>query len=78
MARPSTRGPRFHLYDDALDELSRRGKESPVYLRLEVVQAQLETLDSGGASVTLTLSRELARALGQLPVEDTPGSTASL
>ena len=69
--------PGFHLYDDVLDELAAidGDPETPVYLRLDGVSVQLETLSSGGASVTVALPRELARELGLLPpMNDTPGS----
>ena len=61
--------PGFHLYDDALDSFARANTshEPPVYLRLDGVAVQLETMDSGGASVTVRLPRELARELGLLP-----------
>jgi hypothetical protein len=62
--------PGFHLYDDVLDELE-DGKhgEPPVYLRLDGVAANLQTLEGGGASVTVTLPREVARALGLLTAD---------
>lgn len=60
--------PGYHLYDDALDELcAADGGEQPVYLRLDGVQVELETLSSGGVSVTVSLPRALARELGLLP-----------
>lgn len=60
--------PGFHLYDDVLEEFN-EGKhgEPPVYLRLDGVCASLETLEGGGANLTVTLPRELARSLGLLP-----------
>ena len=70
--------PGFHLYDDVLDELAANdgGPETPAYLRLDGVSVQLETLSSGGASVTVALPRELARELGLLPpMNGAPGST---
>jgi hypothetical protein len=64
--------PGFHLYDDVLDDFGARdgAPEPPVYLRLDGVSVQLETLNSGGASVTVAIPREMARELGLLPLED--------
>jgi len=64
--------PGFHLYDDCLDEFGAGdgAPEPPVYVRLDGVSVQLETLNSGGASVTVAMPRELARELGLLPSED--------
>lgn len=60
--------PGFHLYDDATDSLSKdEGTEPLVYLSLEGVAVQLETLADGGATVTVAIPRELARELGLLP-----------
>lgn len=70
--------PGFHLYDDVLDAFGAEegASEPPVYLRLDGVQVQLETLGKHGASVTVTVPREMARELGLLPlVNDAPGST---
>jgi len=70
--------PGFHLYDDVLDELAAidGDPETPVYLRLDGVSVRLETLSSGGASVTVALPREMARELGLLPpMNGAPGST---
>jgi hypothetical protein len=72
-ARHSTsEQPGFHLYTDVLDSLDVRdgAPEPPVYLRLDGVAAQLETLNSGGATVTVVLPRGMARELGLLPLED--------
>jgi len=55
-------GPGYHLYDDVLDFED----DPPVYLRLDGVQVEMETCD-GGASVTITLPRSIARDLGLLP-----------
>lgn len=71
--------PGFHLYDDVMDswgmeERAAGGKgsvEPPVYLHLNGVQVQVETLDSGGAAVTLALPRALARELGLLALKET-------
>lgn len=61
--------PGFHLYDDWLDASveDRGGVEPPVYLELDGVAVQVETRPNGGASVALTLPRELARELGLVP-----------
>lgn len=65
---PTSGLPGFHLYEDVLDTLGAYSTaESPVYLRLDGVAAQLETLGSGGASVTVALPREIARELGLVP-----------
>lgn len=62
--------PGFHLYNDVLDGLGAKDEsESPVYLCLDGVAATLQTLDSGGASVTVVLPRGVARELGLLPTE---------
>lgn len=57
--------PGFHLYHDALhqmdDDVAGNG---PVYLRLEGVQVQLETLERGGAVVTVAIPEETAKKLG--------------
>lgn len=59
--------PGYHLYDDALDDFSIVGEgEPPVYLRLDGVHVELETLDGGGASVTFSIPRATARELGLL------------
>jgi hypothetical protein len=64
--------PGFHLFDDVLDSLDEGdgAPEPPVYLRLDGIAAQLETLNSGAATVTVALPREMARELGLLPLED--------
>jgi len=61
--------PGFELYDDVLDTFCAQDgdPEPPVYLCLKGLQIQLETLHAGGASVTVTIPREMARALGLLP-----------
>jgi hypothetical protein len=65
----SSSAPGFHLYWDLLDDMSAaaEGETMPVYLRLDGVAVELRTLPTGGASVTITLSNELARELGLLP-----------
>ncbi len=73
----------FHLYDDVLDELLFEGNEAaaaedgaaapaepPVYLRLDGVAVEVQTLATGGASVTVTIPRDIARELGLLPPYD--------
>ena len=68
----STDGPGFRLYEDVLDGFGKEDADDPpVYLHLDRVEVTLQTLDTGGASMTVTLPRELARALGLLP--STPG-----
>lgn len=65
---PAAGQPGFHLYDDVLDDFGDKGEEEPpVHLRLEGVAVELQTLDGGGATVTIALPRELARELGLLP-----------
>lgn len=67
--------PGFRLYEDVLDSLfSETKEEPPVYLRLEGVAARLRTLDGGGAAVTVTLPRIVARELGLLPNDANSGS----
>ena len=58
--------PGVHLYDDVLDSLGVDNGRSPVYLCLEGVEITLRTLEGGGASITVTLPREVARDLGVL------------
>jgi len=76
--RAQTAGhPGFHLYDDVFDSLGYEDEgQSPVYLRLDGVAVTLQTLDSGGASVTVVLPRELARELGLLPTDANSSTTA--
>lgn len=64
--------PGFHLYDDVLDSLGARdgAPKPPVYLCLDGVPVQLETLNGAGASVTVAIPRALARELGLLLLED--------
>jgi hypothetical protein len=71
--------PGFHFYEDALDSFgAEAGAEQPVYLRLDGIAAEMQALSSRGASVTLTLPRELARSHGLLPSEFTaPGKLDS-
>jgi len=58
--------PGFHLYEEtALD--SSDSEDEPVYLQVDGVAATVQTLKTGGASVTMVLPRELARELGLLP-----------
>jgi hypothetical protein len=60
--------PGFHRYEDVLDEFVCDGDdEPPVFLHLEGVPVQLQTMPAGLASVTIALPRETARALGLLP-----------
>ena len=56
--------PGFHLYDDCLETMT--DAEAPVYLRLDGVQVELET-QGAGATLTVQIPREMARALGLLP-----------
>lgn len=62
-----------NLYDDVLDDLGAKDEapESPVYLRLDGVATRLETVDSGGATVKVTVPREMARELGLVPLKKT-------
>jgi len=60
--------PGFHLCEDAFDEFTREGtEEPPVYLQLDGVEVELETLKPGGASVTVKIPRDVARELGLVP-----------
>lgn len=61
--------PGFHLYEDGFD-LGPGAAEPPVYLHLDGVSVQLETKSCGGVSITAEIPREMARALGLLPVVD--------
>jgi len=64
--------PGYHLYED--DPLGDDDEEaSPVYLQLDGVSAELRAPAAGGAAtLTVTLPRELARALGLLPAATPP------
>lgn len=61
--------PGFHLYEDVMDVFGAQESdtEPPVYLCLDGLQVQLETHQEGGATVTVAISREMARVLGLLP-----------
>jgi len=61
--------PGFHLYEDCLDEWGHdhASDESPVYLELGGIAAELHTLATGGAWVRLALPRELACELVLVP-----------
>lgn len=58
----------FHLYEESTFADTANGPEPSVYLRLDGVQVQMETLEGGGASVTVEIPRELARELGLIPI----------
>lgn len=65
--------PGFELYGDCIEEmfLDAGDPEPPVYLCLDGLPTELETLPSGGARVTVTIPREMAREMGLLPAEKT-------
>jgi hypothetical protein len=67
--RAKTEGsPGFHIYEDTSGSFGADDvAEPPVYLSLDGVAVQVETLGSGGAAVTIAIPRELARELGLLP-----------
>jgi len=66
--------PGFHLYEDASDSFGKdEAFEAPIYLTLESVEVQLETLANGGATVTVAIPRELAIELGLLPKQTGKG-----
>ncbi|MBW8466918.1 MAG: hypothetical protein K0M67_01535 [Thiobacillus sp.] len=54
--------PGFHLWEDCFETMD-NAETAPVYLRFEGVSVELET-QRAGATVTVTLPRDLARALG--------------
>lgn len=57
--------PGFHLYDDVMFDL--QGVEDPpVFLQISGVQVELHTMESGGASVTMEIPRQMAIELGLL------------
>ncbi|WP_416761837.1 hypothetical protein ACNI65_06230 [Roseateles sp. So40a] len=57
--------PGFRLYRDVLDEFGVEHHDlAPIFLQLTGVQAQIETMATGGAKVLLTLPHGLARELG--------------
>ena len=64
--------PGFHHCEDVPDFLDARGGDSgpPVYLCLDGIATQLETLNNGGATVTVALQRKMACEAGLLPLED--------
>jgi hypothetical protein len=57
-------GVGYHLYTDVMD--THDEGEPPVYLELNGVRAEMYTLENG-ASVTVTIPADIARALGLLP-----------
>ena len=61
--------PGFNLYEDVMDSIGAQAgdPEPPVYLGLEGLPVHLETHQEGGATVTVAIPREMARALGLLP-----------
>lgn len=61
--------PGFHLYHDVLEEMACEadGSEPPLYLRLEGVEVELQTVREGGVTVTVKIPRATARALGLVP-----------
>jgi hypothetical protein len=61
--------PGFHLWDDCFETLA-EGDAAPVYLQLEGVPVSLQT-QGAGATVTVKIPREMARALGLLPPLET-------
>jgi hypothetical protein len=63
----------FHLSDDVLDELLGI-EDPPVYLRIDGVHAEMQTMAAGGASVSLVLPRALARQMGLFLDLDPPGA----
>lgn len=68
--------PGFHLYHDVFEEMACEadGSEPPVYLCLEGVEVELQTVRQGGATVTVKIPRATAKALGLVP--DPPGAPA--
>jgi hypothetical protein len=75
---PTEGTPGFHLYEDAVEALvSADGAEPPVYLQLEGVQAELQTLESGGVLLTVSLPRSVARELGLIPFTAASGEAAA-
>lgn len=60
--------PGFQVYTDVTEEWGlQKGQEAPVYLQLEGVAVQLETLAGGGATVSIRLPAQTARELGLIP-----------
>ena len=59
--------PGFHLYDDCMDSVGDGASMPPVYLRLDGVAVELQTLAAAGASLTIVFPRALACELGLLP-----------
>lgn len=62
-------GPGYHLYTDVIDSFE-HGEESPVYLELVGVHAELYTVD-GGACVTVTIPHKIAVELGLVKAAST-------
>lgn len=56
--------PSFYLYKEMTFTDPANEPESPVYLRLDGVQVQMETIEGGGARVTVEIPRNMARELG--------------
>ena len=57
--------PGFHLFDDCIDVMT-SGADAPVYLRLMGVQVHELATGATGASVTVEIPRDMARAMGLL------------
>ena len=65
-------GPGYHLYNDVLDA----DDDPPVYLRIDGVHVELETIGESGASVTIVLPRGIARELGLVHDVELTGDAA--
>lgn len=60
--------PGFQVFTDVTEEWGLAAdEEAPVYLQLEGVAVQLETLANGGATVSVRLPAQTARELGLIP-----------
>lgn len=75
---PTEGTPGFHLYEGAVEAMvSADDAEPPVYLQLEGVQAELQTLEGGGVLLTVSLPRSVARELGLIPFTAASGVAAA-
>lgn len=75
---PTEGTPGFHLFEDAVEVMTAAdGAEPPVYLLLQGVQAELQTLEGGGALLTVSLPRSVARELGLIPFKPASGEAAA-
>lgn len=62
--------PGFHLYSDAMEDLTCEGTPS-IYLELTGVHVEMQTLNRAGAVVTVEIPQNIAIDLGLIKSSDT-------